>query len=141
VVGRDPQFLGTGWKFPPEFSLESAGVEMVSATDDIRESLRILLSTSPGERVMVPEFGCALWRMVFEKLDVTTITEIQELVREAILHWEPRITVDSVSAEADRDVAGLVHIDVRYTIRRTNTRSNFVYPFYLNEATIPAPAL
>ena len=141
MAGHDPQFLGTGWKFPPEFSLESAGVAMVSAADDIRESLRILLSTSPGERVMVPEFGCGLYRMVFQKLDPTSITEMQELVRQAILHWEPRITLDSVSAAPDPGEAGLVHIDVRYTIRQTNTRSNFVYPFYLNEATIPAPAL
>jgi phage baseplate assembly protein W len=66
---------------------------------------------------------------------------MQELVRQAILHWEPRITLDSVTAAPDPGEAGLVHIHVSYTIRRTNARSNFVYPFYLNEATIPAPLL
>jgi phage baseplate assembly protein W len=139
VAHGDPRFLGTGWKFPPEFTSEAAAVEMVGGADDIRESLWILLSTSPGERVMVPEFGCALWRLVFKKVDVTTMTEIEDVVRHAILHWEPRITVDAVSVEADPGVAGLVRIDVAYTIRATNARSNLVYPFYLNEATI-APA-
>jgi Bacteriophage baseplate protein W len=140
VADRDAHFLGTGWKFPPEFSRESAGAEMVSAVEDVRESLWILLSTAPGERVMVPEFGCALWRLVFEHLDPTSITEIQELVRRAIVNWEPRVTVDSVTAEADPSVAGLVRIHVAYTIRRTNTRSNLVYPFSIREATIaPAP--
>ncbi len=141
MADRDAHFLGTGWKFPPAFSRESAGVEMVSAAGDIRESLWILLSTSPGERVMVPEFGCALWRVVFEKLDVTTITEIQELVRRAILNWEPRVTVDDVTAETAPGVAGLVHINVAYTIRSTNARSNLVYPFYVHEATIAPLAL
>ncbi len=140
MADRDPQFLGTGWKFPPAFSSESSGVEMVSGVDDIRESLSILLSTAPGERVMVPEFGCALWQMVFEQLDVTTMTEIQEIVSKAILNWEPRVTVDSVVAQVDPVVAGLVNISVEYTIRRTNARSNLVYPFYVREGTIAPPA-
>ena len=63
MANPDGFFLGNGWKFPPVFSKESAAVEMVNAAEDIRESLWILLSTAPGERVMVPEFGCALWRM------------------------------------------------------------------------------
>ena len=137
--GRGAHFLGTGWKFPPAFSTESSGVEMVSGADDIRDSLWILLSTSPGERVMVPEFGCALWRMVFARLDLTTMTEMEDLVRRAILNWEPRINVDAVTVEADPRVAGLVHISVAYTIRRTNARSNLVYPFHVNEATIAPP--
>ena len=139
MADPDAQFLGTGWKFPPEFSKESFSVQMVSGVEDIRESLWVLLSTAPGERVMVPEFGCALWRMVFEQLDLTTMTEMQEIVGRAILNWEPRITVDNVVVEADPTVAGLVLIRVAYTIRATNSRSNLVYPFYASEATI-APA-
>ena len=140
MANPDGSFLGNGWKFPPVFSKESAAVEMVNAAEDIRESLWILLSTAPGERVMVPEFGCALWRMVFEKLDPTTVTEMEELVRRAILNWEPRVDVDAVTVAADQVVEGLVHIDVAYTIRRINTRSNLVFPFYINEATMAPPA-
>lgn len=140
MADPDSLFLGTGWTFPPAFSRESASIEMVSAAADISESIWILLSTSPGERVMVPEFGCALWRMVFARLDLTTTTEIQELVQTAILNWEPRVTVDEVNVEADPEVAGLVLIYVAYTIRQTNARSNLVYPFYVNEATIAPSA-
>lgn len=140
MANPDGNFLGTGWSFPPVFLKESAAVEMVSAAEDIRDSLWILLSTAPGERVMVPEFGCALWRMVFEKLDPTTITEMEELVRRAILNWEPRVDVDGVTVAADPGLEGLVQIDVAYTIRRINTRSNLVFPFYINEATIAPPA-
>jgi len=140
VANPDSRFLGTGWKFPPVFSRESAAVEMVGEAEDIRESLWILMSTAPGERVMVPEFGCALWRMVFEKLDVTTTTEMEGLVRRAILRWESRVDVNDVVVAADPGVAGLVHINVAYTIRRINTRSNLVYPFYVNEMTLAPPA-
>lgn len=134
-------FLGTGWAFPPAFPAESAAVEMVTAGEDIRQSLWILLSTVPGERVMVPGFGCGLWQVVFARLDVTAMTEIRELIRDAILRWEPRVKVDEVAVEADPGVAGLVRITVTYTIRATNMRSNLVFPFHLHEATIAPPAL
>ena len=139
MAGPDPQFLGRGWRFPPAFSRESATTQMVSAAEDIHQSLWILLSTAVGERIMVPEYGCALWRMVFESLTTTMMTRLQDIVRRAIVKWEPRITVDSVVAQADPDVAGLVRIHVTYTIRATNARSNMVYPFYVHEATIPPP--
>jgi uncharacterized protein len=134
-----PHFLGRGWSFPPSFSRESATTSTVSEAEDIQESLRILLSTAPGERIMVPQYGCALWQMVFERLDTTLLTRIQDVVRRAILHWEPRITTDRVDVRADSGVAGLVRIDITYTIRATNSRSNFVYPFYVNEGTIAPP--
>jgi phage baseplate assembly protein W len=140
MAGRSPEFLGRGWSFPPGFLRESATTDMVSDVDDIRQSLSILLSTSPGERIMVPKFGCALWPMVFENWSITLKTKLQDVVRRAILHWEPRITVDRVVAEADRNEPGLIRIEVTYTIRVTNARSNFVYPFYLHEATIAPPA-
>ena len=56
---QDKRFLGTGWAFPPEFHRygEQAGVKLVSEEEDIRESLGILLSTRPGERIMQPGYG------------------------------------------------------------------------------------
>ena len=108
---------------------------MVSEEDDIRESLRILLSTDPGERVMRPTFGCGLKAHVFDSITVSTITEIRDLVERAILFFEPRITLDDVRVEVEDVLGGLVLINLSYTIRTTNTRSNMVYPFYIGEAT------
>jgi phage baseplate assembly protein W len=132
----DPAFLGTGWSFPPTFSRTLLGVEMVSGLADIRESLHILFSTAQGERVMLPEYGCDLWRMVFRGLTTTLTTQLKDMVEQAIVLWEPRIDVLSVSAVADPERDGLVNIGVEFTVRRTNTRSNFVYPFLLGEATL-----
>src|SRR5882724_7199618 len=134
-----PGFLGTGWGFPPTFSRPLQGVEMVSGVADIRESLHILLSTVPGERVMLPLYGCDLWRMVYRDLTTTLLTELKDMVEQAIVLWEPRIDVLAVDAFQDTAEYGLVRIAVEFVVRRTNTRSNFVYPFYLREATLALP--
>ena len=137
-MANDKDFLGTGWSFPPTFSAISYAVEMVSNDQDIRESLWVLFSTHLGERVMVPQYGCDLWRMVFRTMNTTLTTQIKKMVSQAILNWEPRITVDSIQIQEDPTDKGRALIVVDYLIRKTNTRSNMVYPFYLAEATIPA---
>lgn len=129
-------FLGTGWSFPPTFSRASLGVEMVSDDRDIHESLLILFSTSLGERIMVPEYGCQLRRLLFRPLTKSLMTQMQTMVSRAILAWEPRITVEDVLVETNDSVPGLATITVDYTVRTTNTRSNFVYPFHTTEATL-----
>ena len=137
-MATDKDFLGTGWSFPPTFSRTSLGVEMVSNDEDIHESLRILFSTSLGERIMMPSYGSNLQEMVFRILNTTLTTQIQTIVAQAILNWEPRIDVISIDVAEDPKTVGLVLIQVSYVVRVTNSRSNFVYPFYKEEATIPA---
>ncbi len=139
VDGADKSFLGTGWSFPPTFSRANDSVVMVSDDLDIRQSLWILFSTSLGERVMLPLYGNQLWLMVFRALTKTLTTQLQDMVAQAILDWEPRISVDDIAITQDDAIHGLVQISVDYTIRKTNVRSNLVYPFYLNEQTIPSP--
>ena len=131
-------FLGTGWSFPPTFSRLSYSVEMVSDEKDIHESLWVLFSTQLGERVMVPQYGSTLTQMVFRTLNTTLTTQLKNAVWQAILNWEPRITVDAIDVDVDSTSYGIALIGVAYTIRRTNTRSNMVYPFYYAEATIPS---
>ena len=126
-------FLGTGWAFPPVFDRKTKGTAMVSTEKDIHESLRILLGTAPGERVMHPSYGCGLNRMVFESINESTITEIKDIVQKAILHFEARITLEDVYVDTSNAYHGELKIGLEYTIRTTNTRMNVVYPFYLRE--------
>ncbi|HEX4164615.1 MAG TPA: GPW/gp25 family protein [Bryobacteraceae bacterium] len=129
-------FLGTGWAFPPEFTAANAlhkGARMVSYEEDIRQSLHVLFSTQPGERVMRPGYGCGLRMRVFDSIDATTLTEIRDLIERAVLFCEPRITLEEVEVAEQDATAGLILIRVLYTIRTTNTRSNMVYPFYYLE--------
>ena len=134
---EDKSFLGTGWAFPPQFARQGS-VKRVSAEDDIRESLYILLSTRPGERLMQPTYGCGLHAQVFEIIDESAVTVIIDLIERAILFFEPRITVEQVFVDTDnRDdqLNGLLRIRITYIVRSTNNRHNMVYPFYFSEGT------
>lgn len=127
-------FLGTGWGFPPTFDLSSGTVRTISHEQDIDSSLEILLSTEVGERVMQPTYGCDLHRLLFEPLDTTLTAYMEDLIRTAILYFEPRIILDAVRLHPE-SLEGRVTIEIEYTIAGTNTRHNFVYPFYLTEGS------
>ncbi|MGY0035706.1 GPW/gp25 family protein [Pedobacter sp. NJ-S-72] len=130
-------FLGRGWSFPPAFDRVNNTNRMSSGVADIEQSIHIILGTTPGERIMQPEFGCNLKRMVFEQLSSNLITELNQLIGQALLNFfEPRIRFH----QAERDfreslLDGLVHMHIQYTVITTNTRHNIVYPFYLAEGT------
>jgi len=128
-------FLGTGWAFPPAFSNIKKGVIMVSDEDDIQQSLNILLSTSLGERVMQPDYGCDLSNYIFETLNASTKSHILNIVGRAILYHEPRIKLNSVYFQGNEDIDGTLNIVIDYTIITTNSRNNYVYPFYIKEGT------
>ncbi len=125
-------FLGTGWGFPPAFSKARKGVKMVSDETDVRESIEILLSTFPGERVMLPTYGANMEKLLFEPLNTTLKTYMKDLIKDAILYHEPRVDLKAIELEAS-PLEGLIEISIDYIIRGTNTRNNIVYPFYLNE--------
>lgn len=128
-------FLGKGWAFPPAFNRAEQTVAMVTAEEDIRESLQILLATIPGERVMLPDYGCLIHQHVFDVMGETLFTEIKALIEYAILHYEPRINLENISYSQEQ-YEGRLLIDLEYTIIQTNTRSNLVFPFYLKEGTL-----
>lgn len=125
-------FLGRGWSFPPV--LAEQGVQMSSYEQDIRESLRVLFSTSPGERVNRYDYGCPLRRYVFEPLTTHTMTRMRNDISRAATLYEPRVLLEDVSFE-DKPEEGMLLISVTYTVIRTNNRNNMVYPFYINEGT------
>jgi uncharacterized protein len=137
----DSKFLGTGWGFPPAFDPRTREAVMVTQQQDVEESLRILLSTSPGERVMHPNYGCGLQRMVFENMDESRLTEIRSLVERAVLFFEPRVILHDLLIDTDELFAGILRLRLDYSIRTTNTRHNLVYPLYLAEATQRAVAV
>jgi phage baseplate assembly protein W len=133
-----PAFLGRGWGFPPTFDQTMNTVAMASGDVDIQQALWIILSTSLGERIMLATFGCDLISKVFSTLTTTTANDIATMVTRAIIEWEPRVTVDNVTV-TESVLNGWVDINIEYTIRSTNSRSNIVYPFYALEATLPPP--
>lgn len=128
-------FLGSGWSFPPSFDKNSKTVELVSDVEDINQSLEILLSTRLGERIMLPQYGCNLEQLVFETMNRSFETYITDLVRTALIYHEPRIDLESVTYE-NNQTEGILLIIINYKIRITNSRSNFVFPFYKKEMSL-----
>ena len=128
-------FLGTGWSFPPAFGNRDGQVKMLSDVEDIQSSLEILLTTRPGERVMRPDYGCNLDELLFEPLTTTFKTYIKDLVSTAILYYEPRIEVNNIELDDTGELEGRIVISIDYTVSTTNTRFNFVFPFYKKEGT------
>jgi phage baseplate assembly protein W len=130
-------FLGRGWSFPPSFSANGKDVTMVAEEEDIQQSLQILLATAQGERVMQEDFGCDLHRFLFEEISQSMINSLTGMLTDALLYYEPRISLNNVNVEESTDISGLLLISIDYTVRSTNSRFNMVYPFYLNEAVNP----
>ena len=135
-MSTNQSFLGRGWSFPPEFDPHlTQTVKMVEGDEDIRQSIRIILSTIPGQRLMLQSFGCPLQGFVFKPMVESTATLLREAVSSALLNFEPRISVNNVQVDLNT-AAGRVDLDVDYTIRKTNIRSNLVYPFCKIEGTL-----
>lgn len=127
-------FLGQGWSFPPTFTKGTNTVNLVKAEEDIKQSLMILLSTTLGERVMRADYGADLHQQIFEPMDAAFKPYVTDIIRTAIILYEPRINLDSVDVFIDQ-LEGRVELTVNYTIISNNTRSNIVYPYYLTEGT------
>lgn len=131
-MADNPQFLGKGWAFPVTFHNQGRGVSMAEAEDDIRQSLDILLSTSLGERVLRPAFGWKRDALMFEPLSTSFGSYLAREIENAILFYEARIDLNRVDFENAVDQSGLILIRLDYTVRATNSRTNLVYPFYLD---------
>jgi phage baseplate assembly protein W len=131
-VNRD--FLGRGWAFPISIAPEG-DVALAAGAEDVREAIRLILETEPGERVMRPDFGGGLRSLVFAPLSTGTLSLIRHRVEQALIRWEPRIDLDAVRVAADASEPGLVRIEVDCHLRTTNTFYNLVYPFYLQEGS------
>jgi phage baseplate assembly protein W len=126
-------FLGVGWSFPVRADAATQDVARVGYEEDIRQAILIILETSPGERVMRPDFGSGLRDMVFEPVNYTTAALVKHRVEQALVAWEPRINVRDVSVVPGGASRNRLDIDIRYEVRLTNTFYNLVYPFYLQE--------
>ncbi len=125
------EFLGRGLQFPPGVDTPTGRISMSEYDKDIQQAIWIILATAKGERVMQPNFGCGIHNFVFATLSMATIGLVESSVREALIRWEHRIDLNEVKVSADRHNIDTLLIEINYRVRKTNTESNLVYPFYL----------
>lgn len=125
-----PSFLGRGFAFPMGVDHDGS-IRLTRGAEDLDASIRVVLSTAPGERLMRPQFGCRIWDLLFEPVNFNTLGLMEQAVRDALLQWEPRVEVTSVECSPDGTHPYLVQIRISYKVRDTNDRRNLVYPFYV----------
>jgi uncharacterized protein len=125
-------FLGTGIGFPLAVGPDG-GLRLAAGEVSITQSIWLILSTAPGERVMNSEFGCGMQNLVFAPNTSATHAQIAHHVQESLLRFEPRIDVLDVRVEASGDLANLLLVGIDYRIRDNNALNNLVYPFYITE--------
>jgi phage baseplate assembly protein W len=113
-----PSIFGRGLSFPVR--VDAAGRLAWSESEaNVREALRLILMTEPGERLMREEFGCGLRRFLFEPNTATTRQLIRERITQAIGRWEPRVALEAVTVEATPDNARLVAINILFRLVAT----------------------
>lgn len=122
-------FLGTGLTFPLAVNTRG-GIAMQSEEEKVKESIRIILNTQPGERAMRPDFGCDLAQFVFERNAVDVGNRAAIYVERSLTRWEPRIIVRSVVVTITET---RFEIAVAFSYRSTNRADNIVVPYYLGE--------
>ena len=107
--------------------------EQVDGVEAVRQAVLLLLSTTPGERVMRPDYGCELRRLLFAPNDGTTSGLAILYVQRALERWEPRIAVLRVDANQDPDQPGVLEVSVDYRVRATQRRDQVVVALQLDE--------
>jgi hypothetical protein len=130
MAKKHEALVGRGWSFPPRVGPQG-GVLLASEQNEIDQAIHIILSTSPGERVMRPTFGCRLHDLLFAPNNSHTAAQARRYVEEALGMWEPRIDVRRIDVYPDEDAGHCLVIEVEYEIKATHDQRSLVYPFYL----------
>jgi phage baseplate assembly protein W len=119
-MSKGKEYLGRGWSFPFQFDGSSGAVAYTEFEQNIRQSMSLILATRPGERQMLPEFGCRAHELMFAPNTPATASRIASHVQSALNRWEPRIEVNNVRAISEP--SGSVRVVVDYVIKVTQAR-------------------
>jgi len=113
-----PSPLGQGLSFPPRVGPDGR-LAWSAGEDNVRDLIRVILTTEAGERLMREDFGCGLRQYLFEPNTVATRQRIQDSITQAIARWEPRASVDAVTVDPDDDDPRRVNVNVQFRLVAT----------------------
>jgi uncharacterized protein len=128
--GSAPNPLGQGLSFPPRVGPDGR-LALSVGEDNVRDLIRVILMTEPGERLMRENFGCGLRQYLFEPNTVTTRQRIQTSIEQAIARWEPRVSVDDVSVDPDSTDPRRVNINVQFRLVATQGAASVSFTLQL----------
>ncbi|MCJ7701953.1 MAG: GPW/gp25 family protein [Anaerolineales bacterium] len=124
------EIVGCGWAFPPHTDPQGR-MALTNERNELQQSIQVILSTSPGQRVMRPRFGCKIQELVFAPNNSHTTAQVRRYVEEALGMWEPRINLIHVDVKPDPQADSALLIEISYEEKTTRDRRSLVYPFYL----------
>jgi phage baseplate assembly protein W len=133
------EYLGRGWSFPVRWQAatdlrRAVEAELVAAEEDVRQAILILLRTGVDERVMHPGFGEGIDRFVFQPNNSETQFRLQQDVERALLRFEPRIVVESVTADPNPEEEARLDVTIEYRLDAHRRPQSLVFPFYVLQA-------
>ena len=131
-MDQQKEFLGRGWAYPVAFDPGTGSAAEAAYEEDVRQSIRIIIATDRGSRVMRPDFGCGIHELVFTAIDSAALTRVKAAVTDALNKYEARIEFQ-VSVDPLKAAEGILLVLIDYRIRKTNQTGNLVYPFYFRE--------
>jgi phage baseplate assembly protein W len=110
----------SAWEGAPGLRITPTGsIAMVEEEASVRQAILLLLSISPGERVMRPEYGCELRKLIFSPNDDTSAGLAIHYVRQALELWEPRIEVVRLDAVRNDEDPARLTVYLEYRVRAT----------------------
>jgi phage baseplate assembly protein W len=119
------ELLGRGWAFPFQFNAANGAIAYSEYEENIRQNITIIIGTKPGERQMLPEFGCRVHEYLFAPHTRATAAMITQHVRDALRRWEPRIEV--LKVESFSETNGAIRVQVEYKILLTDATQTLAY--------------
>lgn len=102
----------------------SGNISKVTGGESISQSIKTILSTYPGERHMLPEFGSRLREYLFDPIDIDTLELMEVEIETALERWEPRITIKNIDITENTNKNQLV-INIFYTMIDTGVDDSF----------------
>jgi len=127
---RDKEFIGQGLAFPLQVDPQG-GIALARGHHDIDQAIKLILETSPGERVMRPEFGCRIHELIFAERNAATEGLMIHYVEQALERWEPRIEVRDIEIIDHEIQQGAIVLTIHYAIKATHDERSLVYPLFL----------
>ncbi|MDE9429173.1 GPW/gp25 family protein [Xenorhabdus bovienii] len=129
------QLYGRGWAFPPAFSL-AHGVEMAEGAEDVRQSLQILFSTEPRERLMREDYGCGLHDFMFENIRNELMADIESRIHDSVLRYESRADITDIQVRQAPNTKNTLQVQVIYRLRGSDINQQIQGTLALSEGRV-----
>lgn len=119
--------------WPLEGVDENGRLSFTQDDHSVREVIRNILLTRPGERLMRPQFGAGLMDFIHQPNNQTTRSVMANVIRKAIEQWETRVQVDSIEVLPDQNNVSLVQVIIRYHMRYSGQLNQLSFGLQLSQ--------